>query len=78
MVARREFRMRWAREKGAPRDAQLVEKGQSRAAFALAEQIERVIPGDPVLARLFNEMSVSLSIETSPDGAEVFRRRLWF
>ena len=68
----REFRMRWAREKALPEIAQLVEKGQSRAAFALAEQIERVIPGDPVLARLFNEMSVSLSIETSPDGAEVF------
>ena len=67
-----ESRIRWAREKVLPEIAQLVEQGRSRAAFALAEQIERIIPADPMLARLFKEMSVSLSIETSPDGADVF------
>ena len=68
---RRESRVRWAREQ-LPAIAQLVEKGRSRAAFELAERVERIIPGDPLLSRLFKEMSVSLSVETSPAGADVF------
>src|SRR5262249_25026170 len=50
---RRESRIRWAREQAIPEIARLIERNQFSDAFALAEKAERVVPGDPVLAKLW-------------------------
>jgi formylglycine-generating enzyme required for sulfatase activity/dienelactone hydrolase len=68
---RRESRIRWAREQAIPEIARLIERNRFTDAFALAEKAERVIPGDPVLAKLWPETSVEMSVETVPPGADV-------
>jgi dienelactone hydrolase len=66
---------RWAREEALPEIARLVdEEGAFSAAFALAEEAERVIPGDPFLADLWDDVSAPVSIETLPSGADVYFR----
>lgn len=71
-LLRREARIRWAREKIIPQITQLVEQRKYVAAFALAEQAERAAPSDPVLARLWPEVSRLVDVETVPAGADVF------
>ncbi len=71
-LARREARIRWAREKAIPQIAQLVGQHKFAAAFSLAEQAERAAPSDPVLARLWPEMSRLVDVETVPAGADVY------
>jgi hypothetical protein len=71
-IARREARIRWAREKIIPQITQLVEQQKFAAAFALAEQAERAAPSDPVLARLWPEMSRPVDVQTVPAGADVY------
>src|SRR6266851_2379045 len=71
-LVRREARIRWAREKAIPQITQLVEQQKFVAAFALAEQAERAAPSDPVLGRLWPEMSRLVDVETVPAGADVY------
>jgi formylglycine-generating enzyme required for sulfatase activity/dienelactone hydrolase len=71
LFIRRESRIRWAREKAIPEIAQLIEKSKYTDAYALAEKAERAVPGDPVLAKLWPEMSNEISVETVPPGADV-------
>jgi len=68
---RRESRLRWAREQAIPEIAQLIERNRFTDAYALAENAERAAPGDPVLAKLWPEMSEQMSVETVPPGADV-------
>jgi len=68
---RRESRIRWAREQAIPEIERLIERNRYRDAFALAEKAKRVVPGDPVLAKLWAETSVEISVETVPPGADV-------
>ena len=55
---------------------QLIEQEQYRAAFDLAKEAEVVLPDDPILAPLWDEMSNVLLIETEPEGAEVYYREV--
>jgi formylglycine-generating enzyme required for sulfatase activity/cephalosporin-C deacetylase-like acetyl esterase len=71
---RRESRLRWAREQAIPQVAELVEKGRYVEAFALARRAEQAVPADPVLAKLWPEMSRDYSVETVPDGADVYTK----
>ncbi|TMA28552.1 MAG: hypothetical protein E6J78_05390 [Deltaproteobacteria bacterium] len=70
-LVRREARMRWARRQAIPQIAELVEKNRYPDAFALAEKVEQMMPGDPMLDKLWPEMSRQMRVETDPPGAEI-------
>jgi len=67
----RSGKVRWAREKALPGILTLIEKGDTRAAYRLAAQAEQYIPADPLLQKLWPEMSTPVSVETNPPGADV-------
>ena len=70
----RSSRVRWAREVALPQIAQAIDRDDYAKAFALAVQAERYIPHDPTLAKVWPDISWSLSITTTPPGAAVFRK----
>ena len=70
----RSYRTRWARNEALPKIAQLAEQEKFGEAYTLAVQAERYIPKDPVLTKLWPDISWSESIHTTPQGALVYRR----
>ena len=64
--------VRWARDEALPQALDLTDRTNYADAFALAEQAERYIPGDPLLARLWPKISRTLSIRSDPAGADVW------
>ncbi|MBI1791106.1 MAG: protein kinase [Acidobacteria bacterium] len=64
-------RLRWARERAIPEIAKLAEEGRFIAAFDLAAEADRLIPGNPQLARLWPEFAQSPPVDTTPSGAAV-------
>jgi len=71
----RSARVRWARHQALPEIARLVEKEQNYvAAFQLAVEAEHYIPTDPMLLKLWPEMSRFISIHTNPPGAEIYMK----
>ena len=71
LYARREAKVRWARDIALPRVAELVELNKYPEAMALAEQVQAVLPADPKLKKLLPEMSRLVTVETTPSGATV-------
>ena len=69
--ARRQARVRLARDEGLPRLAELVELNRYPEALDLAEQLERTIPGDARLEKMFPDMSRVFTVDTTPPGAEL-------
>lgn len=75
---------RWAREVAVPEIAQLTtgvtstgglsDQGKYMTAYSLAVKADKAIPGDPALAKLWPKISYQLSLETTPPGADVYRR----
>lgn len=55
---------------------QLTSEGKFVAAFALADELSRVIPGDTALRRLTPKFADFVRIVTVPAGARVLRQRL--
>ena len=51
----------------------LADAGEFAAAFALARELERVIPADATLAGLWPKFSVAVPIRSDPPGARVYR-----
>jgi dienelactone hydrolase len=51
----------------------LADAGEFAAAFALARELERVVPADATLARLWPKFSVAVPIRSDPPGARVYR-----
>jgi formylglycine-generating enzyme required for sulfatase activity/dienelactone hydrolase len=69
------YRARWARNQVLPQIEQLIEReDETGLAYSLAVQAERYIPDDPVLRKLWPDISISASIRTTPPGALVYRR----
>jgi serine/threonine protein kinase/dienelactone hydrolase len=69
--------VRWAREVALPEISRQSEQGpfgDFGEAFRLAEKAEKSIPGDPALTILWPVISYQTSLETTPAGAEVYRR----
>ncbi len=64
----------WARQEAIPQMLALIDQDEFVTAFALAEEIERVVPGDPVLLGALPATSVTGDIVTDPPGAEVYVR----
>jgi len=65
---------RWAREVAVPEISRLADQGRFGEAYALSVKAEKSIPDDPVLAHLWPVISYQISVETTPAGANVFRR----
>jgi eukaryotic-like serine/threonine-protein kinase len=66
---------RWAREVALPEISRLAEQGKFGEAYALAAKAEKSISDDPVLTQLWPVISYKTSLETTPAGADVYRRR---
>jgi serine/threonine protein kinase/formylglycine-generating enzyme required for sulfatase activity/cephalosporin-C deacetylase-like acetyl esterase len=73
-LIRRNREVRWAHEVGVPEISRLYDEGKYGQAFALTMRAEKAIPGDPAVAKLWQSISFRLSIDTTPEGADVFRR----
>ena len=67
----RSSRARWARDTALPQIVRLVDEEDIAGAFLLAKQARRYIPDDPELQRLWENISIPLSITTTPSGADV-------
>lgn len=68
-------RVRWARNQALPEISRLLDQDKRDAAFRLARQAERYIPDDPLLDRLLRSFTVSVSIQTTPPGADIYVKR---
>jgi eukaryotic-like serine/threonine-protein kinase len=73
-LIRRNREVRWAHDVGVPEISRLYDEGKYGQAFASATRAEKAIPGDHALGKLWESISFELSIDTTPQGAEVFRR----
>ena len=66
------LKVKWARQEALPMVTKLAEQKDYLAAFFLAEQVERYIPEDPVLLKLWPEISRPYIVRTEPNGADVY------
>jgi hypothetical protein len=62
---------RWARTIAAPEAQRLVDRGDFVEAFLLARQALDVVPDDPHLTQLFQDVSLPADVTTEPAGADV-------
>jgi predicted esterase len=65
---------RWARDEALPLIERHAADGSWEMAFAIAQQVEARLPGDPTLAELWQSFSWLTSIPSNPPGAKVYRR----
>ena len=73
-MVRRASRVRWASHEGMAKIAQLVQEGKYTAAFDLAKETEKVIPSDERWKTLWPDITRTVSVETDPPGAEIYRK----
>ena len=67
--------IRWATETALLKVLQLAEKEDGFAAFALARRVESYIPDNPILAHAWPQISRIVTVETDPEGADVYRKQ---
>jgi serine/threonine protein kinase/dienelactone hydrolase len=67
-------KIRWARTVALPEISQLLKKGDISGAFTLARQAEEFVPDDPALVNLWPSISATVSVETTPAGAEIYAK----
>ncbi len=72
LLVARASRMRWARDVALPEIARLTQAGNYDAAFRLARQAEGHIPKDSRLQRALHDITVPVSVHTTPAGADVY------
>jgi eukaryotic-like serine/threonine-protein kinase len=72
---RRNARVRWAHETAIPGIIRLADKGEDSAAFVLARQAEQLIPNDPALMKLWPDISLEISVHSTPEGADVHMKQ---
>ena len=73
-IINRAKNVRWAREVAVPEIARLADQEKFDEAYRLAAQAERFIPKDPVLNKLWDRISWSDDIVTTPPGVAVYRK----
>jgi serine/threonine protein kinase/dienelactone hydrolase len=73
---RRNSRVRWARNTVIPEIMRLSEGASYLEAFKLAQQIRTVIPDDPMLKRLWDQISETAPIASDPPDAKVYVKDL--
>ncbi len=67
-------KIHWASKEATPEIMRLLERSNYIAAFALAREAEHYIPNDPILGKLWPEMSREVTIHTLPEGADVYMK----
>jgi dienelactone hydrolase len=67
-------RVRWARMVAIPEIRRLGERDDMDGAYRIATEARAVLPDDPELARLWNELTFETSISTDPPGADVLMK----
>ena len=65
----------WARTVALPEIARLADAGKFSDAYALATKAQSLVGDDPELQKLWTTISYPISIETTPPGASVYRRK---
>ncbi len=65
----------WAREQAIPDVMRLIESDEYGEAYALAEEAERYVADDPILAGLWPQLSRNRSLNTNSPGADVYYKR---
>ena len=65
-------RTRWAREDAIPEIGRLLQVDEYEKAYALAQQADRYIPNDPVLAALLPQITATPALTSKPAGASVY------
>ncbi len=73
-LAKHSRETRWARTVALPEISRLADDGKFGDAYALAVRAERSLGGDPTLEKIWPQISYPISIETTPPGADVYRR----
>lgn len=68
----RDSRKDRARDFALPEARRLAENHDFAAAFALAGEAERHLPGDPALKALWPKIAIETTIETTPSGADIY------
>ncbi len=63
---------RWARTQALPQIEELANNNRFFAAYLLAREAERYIPGDPALGKLWERTSRIVDVTTEPEGADVY------
>jgi formylglycine-generating enzyme required for sulfatase activity/dienelactone hydrolase len=66
--------LQWAKGEVLPQVVAFVKEGNYRAAFPLARQARKYIPGDPTLADLWPRICKDYSVATTPAGADIWCR----
>lgn len=64
-------RARWARSVAAPEVQRLMNHGDYPQAFLLARRALEIVPDDPLLGRLWRDVSVPSAVLSEPPGADV-------
>ncbi len=64
-------RIQWAEREALPEIVRLAERGEYSPAFSLATRAQEIIPANAALAKLLPEVSMEVSFNTEPPGAEV-------
>jgi eukaryotic-like serine/threonine-protein kinase len=71
-LAIRAARARWARDEALPEVARLTETGRYLDAYRLAHAAQKLLPDDRGLQEAINKVTMPVSINTEPPGAQVF------
>ncbi len=66
--------MRWARDVAMPQVEEHVVAGDYESAYALALEVERLLPDDLDMQEIWESFAWKTSIPSSPEGARVYRR----
>ena len=72
--ARRNAKIRWARHDALPEIVRLADADRFDDAYRLAQQVQPLIPDDPLLVEQMRGISRRAIIESDPAGGEVFYR----
>jgi dienelactone hydrolase/predicted Ser/Thr protein kinase len=67
----RSAKVRWARDQAVPEILRFRDEGKLFEAFDLAKQAETYLGNNPVLSRLWPNISRRLSVQSTPPGADV-------
>ena len=74
-LVQRSRETRWAREVGAARKSPgSTTKASTEMRSRSPPRAEKAIPGDPALAKLWPVISYEVTIDSTPEGADVYRR----
>ena len=73
-LERRYVNSNWARGNALPHAMQLADQNRNVEAFGLAREAQRYISGDPILVKLWPRVTRAISIDSEPQGADVYWR----